>query len=225
MNTLKRWPFSLISVLSLYLCPNATYAQAITWDDKRAVLLGKGCKKDVDAFVTQNGDDLSVVFTKLGVNLPGGSSPLLMAQSNCLVSVPASIAPGNFIGRLTQNISYGVTKTEHTKGSVLASSNFFGMAVSPHQLILPDGKKLNTPLANIMRQDLFNTRATPMWLKAWCARSRASKGIFSANISVFGQKDNKNESLIMFVDGMDLKFEVAVSIQTCEELMKAAQRF
>ena len=203
--------------LALALLPFSVFAQqSINWDTDHATLVGNGCKKDADSFVTQNGNDLSIIFTNLGVNLPGGSSVrALLTRSSCLSFVPATIAPGQFVGELTQNLTYGVTKTAHSIGSVYAQSRFFGFSVSPLPVNFAYGKQLNNPLANQIRKDQFNVRTTPQWFQGWCARSRPTKGFFEANIIVSGQRDNPNEDLIMFVDGMDLKFEVGVTLKSC----------
>lgn len=205
-----------LAIFSVAFSWSALAQQTVDWDAEHALLVGQGCKKDVDAFVTQNGDDLSIVFTKLGVNLPGGGVPLLAMRSSCLAYISATVAKGKYIGRLSQNISYGVTKTAHSFGSVFSQSSFFGFGMIPHGVNLPYGQKINNPLANLQRQDKFSVNTAPSWYKGWCANTRPTKGLFQANISVFGKRDNIKEDLIMFVDGLDLKFEVAVEIASCQ---------
>lgn len=199
------------------LLPVAAYAQqSVQWDTGRAVLAGQGCTKDVDAFLTENGNDLSIVFTRLGVDLPGGGSSVLSARSSCIARVPATIAPGLYIGQLTQRISYGVTKTARTTGSLATRSSFFGFPVSPHTINLPYGRQMNNPLLSEQRQDLFSVRTTPSWYSGWCARNRAPKGLYQANLAVSGQKDSAHEDLIMFVDGLDVKYEVVAGLVQCQ---------
>lgn len=195
----------------------SAYAQqSVQWDATRAILAGQGCTKDVDAFITENGNDLSIVFTRLGVDLPGGGSSSLAARSSCVARVPATIAPGLYIGQLTQSISYGITKTARTVGSIATRSTFFGFNVSPHVVNLPYGRSMNSPLLSEQRKDLFSVQTQPSWYSGWCSRNRAPKGLYQANIAVSGQKDNANEDLIMAIDGLDLKYEVVASLVKCQ---------
>lgn len=205
---------SLVAVASLV--SSASFAQqTVQWDSQRAILAGSGCAKDIDSFVTDNGNDLSIVFTRLGVDLPGGGSRTLAGRSSCVARVPATIAPGVYIGELSQSVSFGVTKTARTLGSLATRSTFFGFNVSPYTINLPYGQAMNEPLVVQERKDLFSVHTKPSWISGWCARNRAPKGLYQANIAVSGQKDSSTDDLIMFVDGLDLKFEVAVALVTC----------
>ncbi|MCX6118604.1 MAG: hypothetical protein NT027_13760 [Proteobacteria bacterium] len=205
-----------LAVWASLLSAAAYSQQSVKWDAARAALAGQGCVKDVDAFVLENGNDLSVVFSNLGVNLPGNSSSTLAARSNCTVRVPARVAPGVYIGELTQRISYGVTKTARTRGSVATRSTFFGFPVSPYTIDLPYGRSINEPLLVNSRQDLFSVRTTPTWYQGWCAPRRAPQGLYQANFAISGQKDHASEDLIMFVDGLDLKWEIVAGPVQCQ---------
>jgi hypothetical protein len=192
--------------------------QSVIWDvhSPSMVIAGSGCSKDIDAFASTNGNDLAIVFTRLGVDLPGGGSPVLAERKNCSVRVPATIAPGVYIGQLTQRISYGVTKTGGATGSVATRSSFFNFPVSPHSVSLPYGTSVNEPLLTVSRVDNFSVRTTPSWHSGWCSPTRAPKGMYQANFAVSGQKRNSREDLIMFVDGLDLKYEVVASLVRCQ---------
>ena len=192
--------------------------QSVVWDvnSPSTIIAGSGCQKDVDAFASTNGNDLAIVFTRLGVDLPGGGSPVLADRKNCTVRVPATVAPGIYIGQLTQRISYGVTKTSGATGSVATRSTFFGNDVSPHSINLPYGYAVNEPLRVASRVDNFSVRTTPTWYSSWCSRSRAPRGLYQANFAVSGQKRSSREDLIMFVDGLDLKYEVVASLVRCQ---------
>lgn len=211
------WRFMIGSGLAL--CGTSSFAQqSVIWDiySPSTIIAGSGCQKDVDAFASTNGNDLAIVFTRLGVDLPGGGSPVLSDRKNCTVRVPASVAPGVYIGQLTQRISYGVTKTAGSTGSVATRSTFFGFNVSPHTVDLPYGVAVNEPLRTQSRVDNFSVRTTPSWYSGWCSPSRAPRGLYQANFAVSGQKRNSREDLIMFVDGLDLKYEVVASLVRCQ---------
>ncbi len=189
---------------------------AVQWqlNSNNFVIAGSGCQKDVDAFAATNGNDLAIVFTNLGVNLPGsGSTNQLADRKNCAVRIPASIARGVYIGKLTQQFTYGVTKTAGSNASVATRSTFFGFNVSPYAWSVGQGEEVNEPLLTQRRDDNFLVN-TP-WYQGWCSPNRPLEGLYQANIAVSGQRNNKFEDLIVFVDGLDLKYEVLASFYTC----------
>jgi hypothetical protein len=190
-------------------------ADSVTWElNKPYVIAGTGCVKDVDAFASANGDDLSIVFTNLGVNLPGdGFSNQLADMKSCLVRIPASIAKGLYVGKLTQTFTYGVTKSADTHGTVATRSTFFGFPVSPFPFTVPQGVPMDEPLVTQSREDNFLVN-TPWW-SGWCNPNRSLEGLYQAAIAVAGQRVNHDENLILFVDGLDLKYEVLAALYTC----------
>ncbi|MFO0679493.1 MAG: hypothetical protein U0169_23405 [Polyangiaceae bacterium] len=188
---------------------------AVKWDlGSTFIIAGTGCQKDVDAFASTNGSDLAIVFTNLGVNLPGdGSSRQLADRKSCTVRVPAEIAKGLYIGKLTQQFTYGVTKTAGASGAVATRSTFFNFNVSPASWSVPQGVNLDEPLLTQTREDNFLVNSP--WYQGWCNPNRSIKGLYQANIAVSGQRNNRYEDLILFVDGLDLKYEILASVYTC----------
>jgi hypothetical protein len=190
-------------------------APSVKWDlGKQFIIAGTGCQKNVDAFAATNGNDLSIVFTNLGVNLPGdGSTNQLADRKSCTIRIPASIAKGLYIGKLTQQFTYGVTKTAGSNGSVATRSTFFGYNVSPYSWSVPQGVEMDEPLMTQSREDKFLVNSP--WYNGWCSPNRSLNGLYQANIAVSGQRNNWLEDLILFVDGLDLKYEVVASVYTC----------
>lgn len=213
MKLTRKYKFIIFSGI---LSTSAMSQNSVQWDTSRTIMAGSGCIKDYDSFVSANGNDLAVVFTNLGVNLPGGATTVLAGRSACSIRVPAAIAPGIYLGALTQRVSYGVVKTPGSRGSIATRSTFFGFNVSPYVVNLPYGANINGPLFVNSRQDLFSVRTTPSWYSGWCSPSRAPRGLYQANFAVSGQKDNSLEDLIMFVDGLDLKYEVVAGPVRCQ---------
>lgn len=204
-----------LATMSISGTANAAPA-AVSWDinGNNFIIAGTGCQKNVDAFASTNGNDLAIVFTNLGVDLPGdGVTKQLAARKTCSVRIPASIAKGVYIGKLTQQFTYGVTKTAGSNASVATMSTFFGFNVSPYTWSVPQGTELNEPLLTQTREDKFLVN-TP-WYQGWCNPNRPLQGLYQANIAVSGQRNNKWEDLIVFVDGLDLKYEVLASLYTC----------
>lgn len=214
MNLSTKWSLATLMALA----PITSFAQQTTkWDvGPSAILAGSGCKRDVDAFMTEAGNDLAVVFTELGVVLPGNASPVLAGRKTCLVRVGATVAPGYYIGNLTQRLTYGVTKTPRTRGSIATQSTFFNYRVDPYTVEVPYNRAINAAILTNSRVDRFLVSTRPDWYQGFCARNRAPKGIYSANIAVSGQKDSAREDLIMSVDGLDVKYEVTAGPVQCQ---------
>jgi len=208
--------FGLASIATVSAGSAKASGAAVKWDitGRTYVLAGTGCQRDVDAFAATNGNDLSIVFTNLGVNLPGdGSSRQLADRKTCSLRIPAEIARGYYIGRLTQQFTYGVTKTRGASASVATRSTFFGFNVSPYAWNVPNGVAMDEPLLTQRREDDFLVRST--WYSGWCSATRPPQGLYQANIAVSGTRNNAREDLIVFVDGLDLKYEVLASIFSC----------
>lgn len=203
--TLSLFGFSALS--------SSAQADTVRWDTGQAVLAGNGCVKDVDAFVLSNGNDLALVFSNLGVDLPARSGMPLSARRSCSARIPATISAGLYIGQLTQRASYGVTKTARSEGSLAIRSTFFNYNVSPYTVTVPRNAVINSPLLTSSRVDNF-TINTPGW-GGWCGRNRSPRGNYQANLAVSGQRDSDREDLIMFADGLDVKFEVIASLVHC----------
>jgi hypothetical protein len=210
MKFVRPW---LALVAACGLTATGATAESVRWNVERSILQGNGCQKDWDAFISSNGNDLSIVFTNLGLDLPGGSRLPLAGRKNCAVRVPAEISQGYYIGQLVQRITYGVTKTARSTGSMATRSTFFGYNVSPYTVTLPYGRAMNSPLAVQSRVDNFQVNTD--WASGWCRPGRNPAGLYQANIAVSGQRDSDREDLIMFVDGLDLKFEMLVALTHC----------
>ncbi len=208
--------FGLASIATLSAGAAKADVAAVKWDvaSHTYIIAGTGCQKDVDAFAATNGNDLSIVFTNLGVNLPGnGTLRQLADRKTCALRIPAEIARGYYIGRLTQQFTYGVTKTAASSASVSTMSTFFGFNVSPYTWTVPNGVAMDEPLLTQRREDDFLVRST--WYNGWCSLTRNPKGLYQANIAVTGMRNSSREDLIVFVDGLDLKYEILAQVFTC----------
>jgi hypothetical protein len=215
MNKLSTLALGVLAAGSISTLTGTARADSVTWElNKPYIIAGTGCQNNVDAFAAANGDDLSIVFVNLGVNLPGdGFSNQLADQKACLIRIPASIAKGFYIGELTQTFTYGVTKSANAEGTVATRATFFNFPVSPFPLTVPQGTVIDNPLLTQTRVDTFAVD-TPWW-QGWCNPNRSLEGMYSASIAVGGQRANAHENLIMFVDGLDLKYEVVLALYTC----------
>lgn len=199
------------------LATSSAFAATISWNTNSAIAIGSGCNsrdpnRPIDTFFVANGNDLSVVFSGLGVNLPGGSGLPLAERKNCSMRVPATLAGGYYVGELTQVLSYGVTKTRAALGGISSRTTFFNAPASPFSVSFPYGSAMNIPLANQTRKDLYLVNTYGSYIYNWC---RNPQGIFKSDISVSGQRYSDLEDLIIFSDALDVRFEAIAGLVTC----------
>ncbi len=186
---------------------------AVVWDVNDAILGGTGCSLN-DTAILASGNDLSLIFSNLGVNLPGnGATNELSARANCALRVPTQIAKGLYIGQLTQTLTYGITKTARSQGQASTMSTFFGFNVSPYAVTFPEGSVYNVAEQVTSQQNTFAVN-TP-WQEGWCSPYRPLAGLYGANIAVSGTRNTDMEDLIMFVDGLDLRWDILLALYTC----------
>src|SRR5690242_4091669 len=63
----------------------------VRWDTGGAVVAGTGCFLGVDAMIAVNGQDVSIVFSNLGVALGGDVGSPREDARTCTVKVPAHV--------------------------------------------------------------------------------------------------------------------------------------
>lgn len=211
IKTLQSTAIATLGTLAL----TAQAQNTIRWNVGGTIMAGSGCQYGVDAFAQTNGNDLALIFTTLGVNMPGASFNGLAQRSNCSVRVPATIAKGVYIADLVQRLSAGAIKTAGSNGSISTRSTFFNFNVSPATLSLPNGSvrtAASGPLA-VSRTDRFAVNTS--WWTSWCGPFRNPNGLFSSNMVVQGQRNSTLDDLIINVDSYDVKFEVVAALAFC----------
>lgn len=196
---------------ALALAPQTAAAQGeISWDVDHAIANGSGCTSvgpKVDTVFIAAGADAAVVFSGLGVELPaGGASPALAGQKNCIVHLPATILAGHRITGLSQMITYGVEKSAGSSGSISASSMFFGLQVAHFDVDVPPGERHEPSVSE--------QRTAPFDLSTPCKKK--TSGLYKSTLAVAGHRANAGESLILAAQGLDLRYDVLVTLQPCE---------
>jgi hypothetical protein len=210
--------FSLVCACAIFhvLAAIPAYAAVIEWNTDAAVVEGSGCQKDVDTFVIASGNDVSVVFSNLGFSLTDGNG--LVGNTLCSLRIPAKIQAGLFISELDQSMLYGVVKSPGSEGTLRNRARFFGIPLFSPDLNFLRGRNENDPQKVERRKDRFSSRGPGNgrdWVAAWCKRERPLRGAFDAQIKVRGRRDSQQENLIVFVDGLDLRYDVVSQLQGC----------
>jgi hypothetical protein len=199
------------SVLVFGLLAGEASAQSFNWLPDEAEFKGK-CVRGRTAFAIAAGEDLSIVFSDMGDSLPAQSGRKLRINEGCRIKVPAVLEGGFYLGEFTQTVTYGFIKTAGSEATVKFKSKFFHQHVADILVELKHGVSGSVPLDFVSRSDLF-TRHGAVW-PGWCRR-RDRRGNFVTDLDVKGRRDSDNETLIVFVDGMDLRFQIAPRSTRC----------
>lgn len=188
-------------------------ADAVVWNyNGQAVATGTGCNTDPsnpDTFIVVAGEEVSVVFSKLGANLADEFSPLNMRHT-CIVRLPMRVAKGNYIGELTQTFLYGITKSPRSNGSVAARATFFTFPAASFEDKFPTGTQRDEPLLEKTIRNDYRIQAS-----SWCTTNRAMEGEYKLNLAINAARASLADSIVVQVDGADIKFSALAGMYNC----------
>ncbi len=181
--------------------------QTIYWDATNAVLGGTGCRKDVDAFVMEAGNDISIVFSNLGIELADQYAPM-QARKSCLARINARVANGYYIGTLTQNVSFGVVKTLNSEATIGVRSNFGGYNLQPLNVVFGRNRRASGEIQTASRQDDFIVQG-----RGYCGRKFPVS--YQAQLTAAASRASMQDSVISQIDGLDVRFEATAGLFMC----------
>jgi hypothetical protein len=205
-------PFALLAIAAAAKPARADIQISIpgaTLDTTHAILAGTGCANNVDAFMAANGSDLSLVFTKLGVDLEG-DGPQRADMKSCILRVPTMLPKGVYISAMHQQLGVNVSKTAGGSAGFSMVLSLFGFPVAPTSVSAPAGDVDQLLLANA--DDEFEVN-TPWW-QGWCNPGRMTNGLLQASITVHGQRRSAADTVIAFVD-TDAHYDMSFDVATC----------
>lgn len=205
--------FKAIAATLFASAASLAFADAAIWDyNGQAVAAGQGCNSRgpmADTFFVAAGEEISIVFSQMGVNLGDEYAPNGV-RTNCSVRIPVQIARGRYIGELTQTFLYGVTKTPGTMGSVSARATFFDLPAARMVHQFRQGQRVDEPLIERTLHNDYRVQAD-----SWCLFRRSLTGEYKLNIAISGQRNSPYESIIVQMDGADIKFEAIAGFYNC----------
>lgn len=197
----------------------------VNWHPETSFIHGTGCNGSVgpnqDAWIIANGQDLSLVFSAMGIALPGGGTVNdLSQQKSCAVRIPVEIARGFYIGELTQTITVGVTKSDNVDIDGAAQSTFFGLPITSAHVHAAKGPgtEMNFAQLSATVADQFSVVSNPFFCPIQHPGSpppAGLKGLFKSNLAVSGVRGTKDDNLLVSVDSFDLRWDILASIRTC----------
>jgi hypothetical protein len=202
-------------LIGTILATTATAASAaeVAWNHNgQAVAIGSACKSmgnDADTFFVTAGNDISVVFSRMGVNLGDEYAPTA-ERHTCNIRIPVRVAKGMYIGQLTQTLLYGVTKSARSSGEISARATFFNLPAANIRQVFPRGRAMDTALQAATSVQDYQVNAP-----SWCAFSTGMNGMYAINIAAAGQRDSTSDNLVLQVDGADIKFQATAGFYRC----------
>jgi|GEM_PF-639179 len=206
---------SIVTLATIATVTPVLAQNTIFWDTARARLAGSKttggftesiCQIDGDTFLIGNGDQLTVILTGLGVQLPSGEQAKT-AKAQCRLAVPVEAARGRYAATLEQTVTYGLVKGAGSSVNVAVKSTFFGYPVNPLNKLYRSGTVLNIPLETATRTDGFVVDTRPgSWWYRWCGN--APKGIYTADLAVAVEKNATSDDAQASIDGLDVRFSV-----------------
>lgn len=176
--------------------------QVIQWNyNNGASALGSGCSAGDTQFIA-SGNEISVVFSKLGVELTGSAGGVKAAKKTCRIIIPTKVRSGFYLGTLSQTLTYGYERNAGTEGTVSVASEFYNQAAGSME------RKIPTPGLDEWSVSFAQANASSNWrvLPGWCQRTDYV-GNFKANLSVNGYRSAVNRDIVIQIDGHDIRFE------------------
>jgi hypothetical protein len=195
------------SMLFVATWARTAQAQMVEWDIDAAIAAGSGCNAQgpfPDTFFSTAGDDVSVIFTRMGVDLTPASAENTAVHA-CLIRIPIVLDEDVAISELTQAVEWGWAKDLNTEVEVHTSATFFGRATARIDRYL--GMSLEGVEA-FRTDEVTNTFFQP------CTH-RNHEGLYRLNMSIAGRRLNTSADLSVGIFGEDVKVNVAAVWVSC----------
>ncbi len=198
-------------LIGIFVAAPAFAQSVIQWNyNNQAAGLGNGCGPGEVRFISA-GNEVSVIFSGLGVEMNGGDSTNgLTAKKTCRIVIPTKVQAGYYLGKLEQTITYGYTRTDSTSGQILAYTEFYGQKAGNMSRAIPTPglNPYNVPSAQM--KDVGYWRVNPEWCQA-----RSYIGNFKANLTVTGRRSTAAKDLKISIDGHDIRFDAVGDAYLC----------
>lgn len=201
----------IISILSFLSFSAPAWSQTVEW--MNGSVQGNGCRMD-DTGIFIFGDEISYVFSSLGINLSdAGGGPKAMNKF-CNVSADARVNQGNYVTDFQQVLTYGGIKTQWgSQASIMTFAQFYGHQIKPFKVMLRNGMEFNQPLVSETLSDKDTAVAKANW---WCKPNRNPKGHLKGRISVNGQLvAGEAGSVALNAQTFDIKYAASIHWAPC----------
>lgn len=180
----------------------------VTWEPSEAVAEGTACSSlEGDTQILTMGNDLSMLATKLRLDLPAAPNVPLVGLENCGVRIPATVLAGRYLDQATLRIAYGVQKTSGTSAKVTAAAGFAAEPGVSFTVDLPPGAMSD--------MDRVDEETLPFLVTSACSGTPYSR-LFRTNVAMSGIKSSTGESMLIgAIAPMDFRYDVTLSSKYC----------
>ncbi len=184
-------------------------AQYVQWNyNNQAIALGSGCSSiQFDTAFVAAGDEISVIFSRLGVSIASASDPG-SAVSNCRVRIPIRVNKQVAIGELTQTLSYGWAKDDGSEGDITTKATFFGLPANSINIHLPSWTR---------GADAFSQKSVTnnfFQFANWCRGSDVT-GLMMIDFAVSAVRYRSSSTVSVSIFGEDIKYEALALWRFC----------
>jgi hypothetical protein len=192
----------------------STLFQPVVWHTDRALIDGTGCDLGVDTFAIVSGQDISIVFRNLQVDLTRkGGSRETAGRAQCSVRIPIDIKTGAYPSQIRQTIALGVTKSDDADVSAAANGTFFNVPTSSPQIRAASGWGTSLYEARLLAST--HDSISPDRFCANVNRGATSPGLFRANIGVSAQRESTFDDAIIGAGPMGARYDIETFWSTC----------
>jgi hypothetical protein len=212
MSSELRLGYAVTSGLAALLISISANADPVTWDTASAIAAGNGCNSTgpfPDAFFITAGDDLSVIFMGMGVDL----TPETAANSGvtgCLVRVPVTFDGATAVTELDQTLLWGYAKDFGTTAQVMARSTLCSLPTTPISSTVDASIEGVQALIESSTQSFFTWPPAPPF-----CQGQAVTCMFQANIAVAARRNLETQDISIRIFGEDIQYEVLASWAIC----------
>ncbi len=196
---------------------------------------GGACKFEADAsgpadsFVISNGEDISIVFTRLGAATKLGPAGRRV-WSVCNFEVPVGVPSGSYIAGWHQTLNYGAVKPVGVAaglGLKSALESALESTATPAALALPGidvrfPREVATDSAlEVAASDFLLDPERPrhqQWRRQACRQGRDRDVTFVGGAYTWSERTADDAPpVILAIDGLDARVDLAADVQPCPE--------
>ena len=182
----------------------------LVWRPELAVANGNGCflrNGQGDTVVIAFGENVSVLFNEMAVDLPAGDpNPRLADLKNCSVRIPVTIPQGYYIYELTQTLTYGVNKTHGSSGKITTLDSILDSSVGGFSVSIPRGAS---------QEPAFPRTGPPRQVRVEACGASSRSGFYRTDVATSGQRDSSSETFILRAEGVDLHYDIKCRTRAC----------
>jgi hypothetical protein len=181
------------------------YGQQIIWNyDNGAQATGEGCSLQDTAFISA-GDEISVIFSHLGIDLSGSGA--LTGNTRCRIMIPVQVTRGFYMGELTENLIYGYIQQGNSEAKILSRGQFLGYNSMIARTVNRGNSERNAPYLEARHRQNIN-------FGRFC-NGQTTRTRFTGTISINAKRNSQADDIVVQIDGLDIRYQLKGSVKAC----------